>query len=316
MLAIALILAAQLSGTIVSDGMPLPGCTVTVERPDIVRRAVTDADGHYRFHALPPGPYELTVELPGLETIHHPVFLGESDVELPPEEMAVDPALQQITITVICTLGACSDTPPRTRWDPPTCVEIDENSRLIEAGDPVELRRRYDTTFTLTERHRIGGALLGRIDDDRAIRRELEEYAALASGSTVTRELEAWCLERRLDPLNVLAVADHARRALSENARFVRAQLTGRVTLETAPLPGCAISLAAAQFERHTVSSEDGSYAFDSVPAGTYELAFELAGLDTVRRTITLHAGANTLPAQAMRVTPFPYIVTVEPPHR
>jgi hypothetical protein len=128
--------------------------------------------------------------------------------------MAVAPAIQQITIT--CTSGVCSNPGPKSRWDSPSCSEYDENSRLIERIDIAELRKRYDTTLTLIERHRIGAALLGRIKDDGAIRRELAKYAALASGLEVTPELEAWSLERNLDPLNVIAIAAHARRVLAD----------------------------------------------------------------------------------------------------
>ncbi len=59
-------------GTIVDDeGTPLPGVTTTLSSPDImgVKTAITDADGKYRFPALPPGVYTVKAELPGFATV-------------------------------------------------------------------------------------------------------------------------------------------------------------------------------------------------------------------------------------------------------
>ena len=58
---------ASLTG-IVTDatGAVLPGATVTVAGESLIggsRTATTDADGRYRFQALPPGTYTMTVEL-------------------------------------------------------------------------------------------------------------------------------------------------------------------------------------------------------------------------------------------------------------
>lgn len=217
MLAMALILAAQVTGNVISGDWPLPGCIVGLSAPQFERYAVSDHEGSYRFLAVPPGTYDLTLELPGMKTVRHAVVVAEERLELPPDEMFVDETIEIYTVT--CTLGrGCSDREPASKWDAPSCSEHDENSRLLERGGTAELLARYDTTFTLIERHRIGTFLLGKIADDEAIVRELEEYALLASGTTITPELEAWCLARRLDPEHVLVIALNAQQALASSS--------------------------------------------------------------------------------------------------
>ena len=59
-------------GTILDEeGTPLPGVTVTLSSPDIMgeKTAITDADGRYRFPALPPGVYQVKAELPGFASV-------------------------------------------------------------------------------------------------------------------------------------------------------------------------------------------------------------------------------------------------------
>src|SRR5262245_56574015 len=68
--------SAQVTGSIAgtvrdSSGAVLPGATVTVKGPALQRAsmtAVTLADGSYRVSLVPPGVYEITVELEGFRT--------------------------------------------------------------------------------------------------------------------------------------------------------------------------------------------------------------------------------------------------------
>jgi hypothetical protein len=67
---------ASSTGTIVgkvadSSSAVLPGVTVTASSPSMmgVQTAVTNAEGSYRFPAIPPGTYTLTFELPGFNTL-------------------------------------------------------------------------------------------------------------------------------------------------------------------------------------------------------------------------------------------------------
>ena len=52
------------------EGTPLPGVTVTLSGPKLMgeRVIVTDAQGAYRFPALPPGLYTVKAELTGFAT--------------------------------------------------------------------------------------------------------------------------------------------------------------------------------------------------------------------------------------------------------
>ncbi len=63
---------AVLTGTVTdSSGAAIPGATVTVTSPSLIggaRSVVTEADGSYRFPALPPGTYTVTYELQGFTT--------------------------------------------------------------------------------------------------------------------------------------------------------------------------------------------------------------------------------------------------------
>jgi len=59
----------EVHGRILHDGVALPGVTVSVQSPALqgVRATATNADGNYRFPALPAGRYEVTMELEGFE---------------------------------------------------------------------------------------------------------------------------------------------------------------------------------------------------------------------------------------------------------
>ncbi len=67
-------------------------------------------------------------------------------------------------------------------------------------------------------------------------------------------------------------------------------KLTGRVINEGAPLPGVLISATSPSLQgtRTTTSSANGDYIFPSLPPGDYTVTFELEGLETSTRTVTL----------------------------
>src|SRR4051812_15080697 len=68
--------SAQVTGSVAgivrdSRGAVLPGATVTLRGPSLQRESVavtTAADGTYRIPLVPPGAYDLTVELAGFTT--------------------------------------------------------------------------------------------------------------------------------------------------------------------------------------------------------------------------------------------------------
>ncbi|MGB8952456.1 MAG: carboxypeptidase regulatory-like domain-containing protein [Candidatus Aminicenantales bacterium] len=63
----------NLMGTVRStDGKGLPGVSVTITSPAMIipsLTAITNESGAYRFLALPPGEYEMTFEMPGMNTL-------------------------------------------------------------------------------------------------------------------------------------------------------------------------------------------------------------------------------------------------------
>ena len=63
--------SATLTGTVTSDGKPLPGATITVSSPALqgTRTAVSGSNGDYSIAALPPGSYTVVVELEGMSKV-------------------------------------------------------------------------------------------------------------------------------------------------------------------------------------------------------------------------------------------------------
>lgn len=92
---------SSLAGTVTSDGAPLPGVTVTVSSPALqgTRTASTGDAGTYLFPALPPGQYNVTFELSGMQKVTQKVTLslaqnGRADVA-----MKVSAVTEAITVT-------------------------------------------------------------------------------------------------------------------------------------------------------------------------------------------------------------------------
>src|SRR5437667_6723920 len=107
----------------------------------------------------------------------------------------------QVTVSCTGVVESCREA-PATPWDRPSCDEYNLNTALLESAERGDrsaielLRQRYATTFTYAERFRIGGALLGRVRDDRAIWNELsapvEKRIDLADDDA---RIEAYCAE-------------------------------------------------------------------------------------------------------------------------
>ncbi|MCA1585211.1 MAG: TonB-dependent receptor, partial [Acidobacteria bacterium] len=92
-----------LTGTVVdSDGLVLPGVTVTVTSPALqgARSTVTDANGVYSVRGLPPGQYALVFDLSGMKSVqaNQRVDLGLT--------ARVDAKMQLATVTEAITVTA------------------------------------------------------------------------------------------------------------------------------------------------------------------------------------------------------------------
>lgn len=95
-----------INGTITtSDGLSLPGATVTVESPALqgVRVAVTDVNGNFVVRGLPPGEYTVRVEMSGMapRTERTTVALGRTTVV--DSTLDVAGVTEAVTVTGIAT---------------------------------------------------------------------------------------------------------------------------------------------------------------------------------------------------------------------
>ncbi len=94
-----------LSGTVTTEGKPLRGVTVTVTSPALqgARTAATGEGGGYTFPALPPGPYNVTFELEGMQKITKKVMLLLATPQHVDAEMKVAAMSEAITVTAAAT---------------------------------------------------------------------------------------------------------------------------------------------------------------------------------------------------------------------
>ncbi|HYO74890.1 MAG TPA: TonB-dependent receptor [Thermoanaerobaculia bacterium] len=90
-----------LTGTVTSDGAPLPGATVTVTSPQAQgsRTAVSDANGNYNIPGLPPGDYTVRVELQGLQTVTRTTRVTLSGTTRVDADLRVSAVTESITVT-------------------------------------------------------------------------------------------------------------------------------------------------------------------------------------------------------------------------
>lgn len=92
---------ANLSGTVVTDGAPLPGVSVTITSPAMqgTRTAVTSEAGSYNFPALPPGKFTVKFELEGMQTVTKTVNLALNTTNKVDANMMVSAITEAITVT-------------------------------------------------------------------------------------------------------------------------------------------------------------------------------------------------------------------------
>jgi Ca-activated chloride channel family protein len=91
--------SVPLTGSVVLDGMALPGATVTLSLPNgVSRTAVTDSSGRFTFAAVPPGPFRLVSELEGLNTVTYDGKAGEATPAIT-IAMRISSVAEAITVT-------------------------------------------------------------------------------------------------------------------------------------------------------------------------------------------------------------------------
>jgi outer membrane receptor protein involved in Fe transport len=92
---------ASLSGTVTSDGKPLPGVTVTIKSPALqgTRTAITGDGGGYNFPSLPPGDYTVSFALEGMQPVTAKKMLQLAESSHKDVEMRVTSVSEAITVT-------------------------------------------------------------------------------------------------------------------------------------------------------------------------------------------------------------------------
>ena len=115
--------SSSLTGSVTSEGSPLPGVTVTISSLSLLgtRTTVTGANGDYSFPGLPPGSYDVRFELEGMQTINR-----RADLKLA-ETSRVDTALRVTNIAETITVTA---TTPSVLESPQVSTNID--AELVE----------------------------------------------------------------------------------------------------------------------------------------------------------------------------------------
>ena len=102
---------------------------------------------------------------------------------------------------------ACTNEPPVTAFDSPTCADIEAGKRLHAAlleGDLSvldEVRRRYEAAVTYRERDHLGSLLLAYLDDDTTVWNDLSAVAAVCVRLTEeSEELAARAKRQGVEP--------------------------------------------------------------------------------------------------------------------
>jgi outer membrane receptor protein involved in Fe transport len=92
---------STITGTVTSDGKPLPGATVTISSPQMqgTRTAISGEAGGYNFGGIPPGTYTVKFELEGLKTVMRTQAVGVGLTAIVNADMKVTAVSEAITVT-------------------------------------------------------------------------------------------------------------------------------------------------------------------------------------------------------------------------
>jgi outer membrane receptor protein involved in Fe transport len=90
-----------LTGTVTSDGAPLPGALVTLTSPQLqgTRTAYSDANGNYNVSALPGGDYTVRVSLEGLQEVTRSARVTVAGTARVDVDLKVSAVAESITVT-------------------------------------------------------------------------------------------------------------------------------------------------------------------------------------------------------------------------
>jgi len=143
----------NLTGSVTTDGNPLPGATVTITSPNLqgTRTAVSDANGNYNFVALPPGEYTVKVELSGMNTITRQTKVTLSGTSRADADLKLSAVAEAITVTASAPATAALET---------TEVATNLDAKLIEN---LPIGRTLQATTTLAAGVNTNGPNAGAI---------------------------------------------------------------------------------------------------------------------------------------------------------
>jgi outer membrane receptor for ferrienterochelin and colicin len=96
-------------------------------------------------------------------------------------------------------------------------------------------------------------------------------------------------------------------------AQGTTGNLVGTVTSEGKPLPGATVTVTspALQGSRTAISGEAGGYNLPSLPPGEYTATFELSGLQSVRKHVTVNVATTSRADVEMKVSSVSEAITV-----
>ena len=94
---------------------------------------------------------------------------------------------------------------------------------------------------------------------------------------------------------------------------MITGQLTGTVTSDNAPLPGATVTITSPNLQgvRTTVTDANGNYNFAALPPGPYTVKVELAGLQTVTRSVNVTLSGTARVDADLRVSAVAEAITV-----
>jgi len=158
----------------VSDatGGVMPGVTVTISSPSMqgTRNAVTDADGTYRFPAIPPGEYKITYELEGFSTVvREGIRVGLGFTATVNTELKVASLTESVTVTGQSPVVDITSTKTATNFDAKELASIPSARdfwAILAAAPAVQMQRidvggsaagtqtGYSTYDTKADQHR------------------------------------------------------------------------------------------------------------------------------------------------------------------
>jgi hypothetical protein len=94
---------STLTGTVTTNGKPLPGTTVTASSAALqgTRTAVTGPNGDYNLPGLPPGTYNVTFELEGMQTLNRRAVLKLAETTRSDADLKVSAVAESITVTAM-----------------------------------------------------------------------------------------------------------------------------------------------------------------------------------------------------------------------